>query len=185
MKMEKCIQCNKEEKLKDNICKSCRKRNSNKKYYENNKKRISVCNKEYRKKNRKNILEGHLDWRKRNRQRERDRGKIYRKENPEIERSRVKRYGEKYPEFTKEYHDKIHFGGLKKEVLKRDGYKCVDCGLTQEEHLRIHKCDLIVHHIDGVGWNAENPNNIKKNLKTVCKRCHGKIHGGRPKKNSS
>jgi 5-methylcytosine-specific restriction endonuclease McrA len=79
---------------------------------------------------------------------------------------------EKYKELEKEYTDKKRFGGNKKHVLERDGYKCTECGKTS---------GLIIHHIDHSG-KSENPNNEIDNLITLCKSCHGRHHASKHKK---
>lgn len=50
---------------------------------------------------------------------------------------------------------------LKNDVKKRDGYKCVKCGMVVD--------GLHVHHIDGDKFN-----NDMDNLITLCPSCHGK-----------
>lgn len=46
----------------------------------------------------------------------------------------------------------------RESILKRDGYKCSDCGSTK---------NLEIHHIDG-----DRSNNNSDNAKTVCQDCH-------------
>ena len=56
----------------------------------------------------------------------------------------------------------------KKLCLKRDKYRCVNCG---------SKNNLNVHHIDNNGPQRTNsPNNNLDNLQTLCYKCHLKIH---------
>ena len=56
---------------------------------------------------------------------------------------------------------------LKREVRKRDGYKCQICGVPQQECFR----QLDVHHIDC------NKKNCKvENLISLCLQCHQKLH---------
>jgi ribosomal protein S14 len=59
------------------------------------------------------------------------------------------------------------FRSLRKEIRKRDGYKCRMCGCSQEKNNR----GLQVHHIDYNKYNIE-PNN----LITLCNKCHGRTH---------
>ena len=55
---------------------------------------------------------------------------------------------------------------LKKKVKIRDGWKCVICTTPRKNKV------LDIHHID------ENKlNNSMDNLMSLCKSCHGKIHG--------
>jgi ribosomal protein L37AE/L43A len=53
---------------------------------------------------------------------------------------------------------------IKKIVLERDRYRCVECEKTS---------DLQVHHIIPVSKGGKD---IPENLKTFCKRCHKKYH---------
>lgn len=53
---------------------------------------------------------------------------------------------------------------IKEKVLKRDGYKCVECGSTMYLH---------IHHI----WECQfGGGNDIGNLTTVCEKCHAKHH---------
>jgi hypothetical protein len=63
-------------------------------------------------------------------------------------------------------HDIERFDGNRKIVLKRDGYKCVDCGSRYK---------VQVHHKDFSGQ-SENPNNDPDNLISLCERCHQGKH---------
>ena len=58
-----------------------------------------------------------------------------------------KKTGKKYLEYVRRYNKEhgiksikgmheLRFGGLRDRVLKRDGYKCVMCGMTDKEHLK-------------------------------------------------
>jgi len=83
--------------------------------------------------------------------------------------------------------NRFRFGGLREMVLERDGYKCVDCGMTNEEHLKTWNRNLTINHKDGTGINSKIKNNTMENLETLCLRCHGKkdrprrkIFGPRP-----
>jgi 5-methylcytosine-specific restriction endonuclease McrA len=63
------------------------------------------------------------------------------------------------------YYDKKNFGGNREKVLKRDGYKCVICSISLNEHKRIFGSQLRVIHL-----NNKNDNNMS-NLITVCRNC--------------
>lgn len=70
-------------------------------------------------------------------------------------------------------HDRHIPDDVRREVLRRDGYKCKSCGWSHDEwnpsdprHLEIHH---IKHHVKG-GENAEG------NLQTLCTVCHDKVH---------
>ena len=69
--------------------------------------------------------------------------------------------------------NKKRFGGLRSEILKRDGYKCVDCGMTNEEHIKKWKRNLTINHIDHKGRYSYKQNNNLENLETLCLKCHG------------
>lgn len=70
-------------------------------------------------------------------------------------------------------HDRHIPDDVRRELLRRDGYKCKSCGWSHDEwnpsdprHLEIHH---IKHHVKG-GENAEG------NLQTLCTVCHDKVH---------
>ena len=59
-------------------------------------------------------------------------------------------------------------GGARKAVLERDGYRCVDCGMTDAEHKAAYSRPITVDHKD-----KNRRNNTMGNLQTLCLRCHG------------
>ena len=70
-------------------------------------------------------------------------------------------------------HDRHIPDDLRREVLRRDGYKCRECDWSHDEwnpsdprHLELHH---IKHHVKG-------GENVKENLKTLCTVCHDRIH---------
>lgn len=63
---------------------------------------------------------------------------------------------------------------LKKSIRIRDNYKCQNCSITEQEHLRIYKQVLHVHHID---YNKRNCH--KDNLITVCLQCNLRANANR------
>lgn len=77
--------------------------------------------------------------------------------------------------------NKFRTGGLREQVLKRDGYQCIICGTTQEAHLKEFGRSLTINHKNGLGRHAleggVNPDNRLSNLETLCLRCHGHIDG--------
>ena len=83
------------------------------------------------------------------------------------------------------YMDRALFSNNREKAIKRDDEKCKICGITRKEHRIKYNRDLNVHHIDnnGVNKSKDKKNNNLDNLITVCQSCHGKIHGGRNKKN--
>lgn len=80
------------------------------------------------------------------------------------------------PKVSNRYHSPIKgFGGNREAVIQRDGEKCVDCGMTRQEHKEKYGFDITVDHIDGKG--SKTPlhlkNNEMSNLQTLCSSCHG------------
>jgi hypothetical protein len=70
-------------------------------------------------------------------------------------------------------HDRSIPDDVRREVLRRDGYKCKKCGWSHDEwnpsdprHLELHH---IKHHVKG-------GENVEGNLKTLCTVCHDKVH---------
>lgn len=55
---------------------------------------------------------------------------------------------------------------LRQMVFKRDGYKCVKCGSTENLHC---------HHVEGIRWEPIESADIDKCM-TTCKNCHIEIH---------
>lgn len=97
--------------------------------------------------------------------------------NPEKKRINDRRNWKKHREKRiragKKCYDKREYGGLRVNVLKRDNYKCVFCGMTQNKHIKKWGSSLNVDHI-----NRNRKENIMNNLQTVCLICHGKKHIG-------
>lgn len=69
---------------------------------------------------------------------------------------------------------KKRFGGNRNKVLKRDGYKCVKCGMDNQEHLKTWGCEITVDHINNKGRYSQEKDHHPDNLQTLCLRCHGK-----------
>ena len=70
-------------------------------------------------------------------------------------------------------HDRHIPDDMRREVIRRDGYKCKQCRWSHDEwnpsdprHLELHH---IKHHVKG-------GDNVKENLKTLCTVCHDKVH---------
>jgi len=70
-------------------------------------------------------------------------------------------------------HDRYIPDDVRREVLRRDGYKCGECGWSHKEwnpsdtrHLELHH---IKHHVKG-------GDNTTQNLRTLCAVCHDKLH---------
>jgi len=62
---------------------------------------------------------------------------------------------------------------IRREVLRRDEYKCQDCNWSHEEWNPSDPRHLEIHHIK---HHAKGGTNVKENLKTICTICHNKIH---------
>lgn len=73
---------------------------------------------------------------------------------------------------SKAWRDRARFGGMREVALRRDGYKCLHCGMTDMEHREKYNCSITVNHIDGRGWSAKVQNNKLENLETLCISCH-------------
>jgi len=68
----------------------------------------------------------------------------------------------------------LEFRHASERVRIRDGKVCQGCGLKSEDHeMKGQHVELHVHHID---YNKEN--NSETNLITLCRFCHGAMHGG-------
>jgi len=60
-----------------------------------------------------------------------------------------------------------NYDGKRDVVLERDNWTCKECGS--------HK-SLVVHHVDGSGRGKKKHNNVLKNLVTLCRQCHARLH---------
>lgn len=60
-------------------------------------------------------------------------------------------------------------GGKRLQILARDGYKCVQCGMTDAEHKEKWGRPITVDHRD-----KNRKNNTDENLQTLCLSCHGR-----------
>jgi len=102
----------------------------------------------------------------------------------------VRKYNREYSKIYRKTHElkktipwmhKARFGGLRDRVLERDRYKCVMCGMTDQEHLNTWGRHITVNHVDHTGRHSDYQNNDPGNLETLCLRCHGHkdatIHG--------
>jgi 5-methylcytosine-specific restriction endonuclease McrA len=75
-------------------------------------------------------------------------------------------------EKTRRWKDNGCFGGNREIVLKRDNYKCVVCGMTNEQHKIKFNRSVSVHHIDGKGVYSKIKNHSIDNMETLCLPCH-------------
>lgn len=83
-------------------------------------------------------------------------------------------YNKKRPGKSTSGMHKLRFGGLRKLILERDNYTCVDCGMSNEEHKEKWNREITINHIDGEGRYSLIPNNKPSNLETLCLKCHGR-----------
>lgn len=82
-------------------------------------------------------------------------------------------------EHRRRYREKKFFDNKREAVIQRDGEKCVNCGMTREEHKAKFGRDITVDHEDGNGRYSETANNDIANLQTLCLPCHGRKDGQR------
>lgn len=68
------------------------------------------------------------------------------------------------------YSSKAHYdtGGLREQVLERDGRRCIKCGMTDVEHKAKWKRPITVDH-----KSRNRKENTLANLQTLCLSCHG------------
>jgi 5-methylcytosine-specific restriction endonuclease McrA len=73
-------------------------------------------------------------------------------------------------------------GRTEKKALKRDNYKCKNCGIGQEEHKKKYKTELHVDHIiprkkfvNEKDYFFYKKANRLTNLQTLCVKCHREI----------
>lgn len=70
-------------------------------------------------------------------------------------------------------HDRRIPDDVRREVLRRDGYRCKACGWSHDEWSASDPRHLEIHHIK---HHAKGGENIEGNLKTLCTVCHKKVH---------
>lgn len=99
--------------------------------------------------------------------------KAYVQRNIEILKIKQREYAKEYikrPEVVakmRRWNDQVNYGGNREKALERDGYKCQNCGITQEESFKKYGRDLYVEHVRG-------KSNELSNLITACEGCHYK-----------
>jgi len=82
-------------------------------------------------------------------------------------------YGKRNRELKNWYRNLRSFGGIKKDILTRDGNKCCGCGSIKR---------IGIHHMDSTGIKDANKettkyvNNSIDNLITLCNSCHRRLH---------
>lgn len=109
-------------------------------------------------------------WRAENIEHVREQRKERYWKDPEKYREKAKEWRLANPERFRKTRDKRRdderFDGNREKVLKRDGYKCTQCGTTENLH---------IHHKDRTG-SSPKPNNAPDNLVTLCVNCHAAEH---------
>lgn len=70
-------------------------------------------------------------------------------------------------------HDRKIEDSVRGAVLRRDNYRCKECGWRQELWNRSDPRHLELHHVT---HHARGGKNIEQNLKTLCTACHDDIH---------
>ena len=113
-----------------------------------------ACLKRWRAKHKEHIAAWFREYRK------------LRKLRPDIDES----YKEKARIRSAKRFSRIMFDGNDVIAIERDGYKCLDCGRSDNFGKR-----LCVHHLDETGQ-TDSPNNSLDNLVTLCHSCHAKRH---------
>ncbi len=79
----------------------------------------------------------------------------------------------KRPEIKEKFrrlNDLKNFGGKREEVLARNNYKCVKCGISRDKSYKKYERDLYIRHID----NDKN-NHSLSNLTSLCYKCFNKL----------
>jgi 5-methylcytosine-specific restriction endonuclease McrA len=74
-------------------------------------------------------------------------------------------------------HDRKIPDPVRREVLRRDGYKCQDCGWTHEAWNPSDPRHLELHHVKP---HVEGGSNLEENLLTLCTVCHDQEHRQNP-----
>lgn len=60
-------------------------------------------------------------------------------------------------------------GGRRERILKRDGHRCVQCEMTDEQHKERWNRPITIDHIS-----RDRADNSDTNLQTLCLSCHGR-----------
>jgi hypothetical protein len=70
-------------------------------------------------------------------------------------------------------HDRVIPDDVRRAVLRRDDYRCKQCGWSHREWNASDPRHLEIHHIE---HHAKGGSNEPVNLKTLCTICHDKLH---------
>ncbi len=105
--------------------------------------------------------------------------KKWRKDNPDKIKAYLKRtvdHRQKHRDDNKEkiriQSDIRRYGIAREIIFNRDNWKCQDCGMGIEYHIKKWGKSFDIHHKDGNGIYSKKPNNNPKNLITLCCSCH-------------
>ena len=63
---------------------------------------------------------------------------------------------------------------FKKEIISRDGYLCLKCGMREEDNRKLFGCRMSIHHVD---YNKSLT--IKENCCSLCHRCNIEVNFNR------
>lgn len=69
------------------------------------------------------------------------------------------------------FSETSHYGAgkMRSFILARDEYRCLECGMTDEDHKIKWGRPITIDHKD-----KNRKNNSQENLRTMCLRCHGR-----------
>lgn len=70
-------------------------------------------------------------------------------------------------------HDRHIPDDVRREVLRRDGYRCRECNWSHDEWNPSDPRHLELHHVK---HHARGGENVKENLSALCTVCHDKLH---------
>lgn len=88
--------------------------------------------------------------------------------------------GEEHPSYIGEeggWRKRHPWTTVRKQAIKRDGERCILCGVSRDEHRDTIGQDLDVHHI--VPTSKGGPKYDPDNLATLCRTCHEETHNAR------
>ena len=70
-------------------------------------------------------------------------------------------------------HDRNIPDDMRREILRRDGYKCRECNWSHDEWNPSDPRHLELHHLQ---HHAKGGQNVEGNLETLCTVCHDRLH---------
>src|SRR5688572_16488269 len=63
----------------------------------------------------------------------------------------ARKYRETHKDQIHNITDRLRFGGNQELALKRDKYTCQECGMLNEQHIKLFDRAITVDHVDGNG----------------------------------